>query len=105
MNLISPIELKQKLDNQEDIDVIDIRENYENDIVSISAKNVPMALVMENLSTLPKTKPVIFFCKNGGRAGALTDLLETHYGFDNVYNLEGGIMGYIETVDPSLPTY
>jgi len=105
MNLIAPEDLKYKVDNHEDIEVIDIREKYETEIVSISAKNIPMAVVMESLDTLPKSKPVVFFCKSGSRAGALVDMLETHYGFSNVYNLEGGIMGYIEKVAPSLPTY
>ena len=85
--------------------IYDIRETYEVDIVGIGATHLPMASVLDNLDKLPKEHPVIFFCKSGQRAGALVALLRDMYNINNVFSLQGGILGYINQVEPSLPTY
>lgn len=100
-----PVEefLTKKANNQ--VLAIDIREQYECDIVNIDVKHLPMAEVIENRNDLPNDKDLVFICKSGQRAQALADMMQTHYGFKNAYFLEGGILGYIAKVDPSLPAY
>jgi rhodanese-related sulfurtransferase len=41
-------------------------------------------------------------CQSGRRAEAVVNLLETEFHFPNVFVMEGGILGWIEHVDPSL---
>lgn len=104
MKLLTPQEFDYQLSNNL-IKAFDVRENYECDIVSIECEKLPLGEVLQNLNKIPKNSPVVFFCKTGKRAEALIDLLETHYGYQNLHNLNGGIINYIETVKPQLPTY
>lgn len=105
MKTLTPEELVSLRSSGKPIVVFDIREAYECDIVSIEATHFPMGEIMGNIDKIPTDKPVVFFCKTGQRAEALVDLLTTQHGFTNLHNLEGGILGYVEAVDPSLPTY
>jgi sulfur-carrier protein adenylyltransferase/sulfurtransferase len=48
---------------------------------------------------------VIVHCKVGGRSAKAIQELEEKYGFTNLYNLKGGILSWIEEVDPQLTRY
>ena len=48
------------------------------------------------------SKDVVIMCQSGRRAEAVVNLLETEFHFPNVFVMEGGIVGWIEHVDPSL---
>jgi len=56
MNLITPKELKSKIDHQEDIQIIDIREDYEFEDYNIGGENIPMDLVFSSLDKIAKNK-------------------------------------------------
>jgi adenylyltransferase/sulfurtransferase len=47
---------------------------------------------------------IVVHCKAGGRSAKAAKLLSDH-GFQQVYNLEGGILAWIEQIDPSLTKY
>ena len=104
MKEITPAELKQMKDNKEDFQLIDVREQAEVDIVEIGGEHIPMGEIMENLDKISKDKKVIVHCKAGGRSGAVVQALERQ-GYNNLYNLKGGILAYADQVDPSLPKY
>jgi len=105
MKEITPQELKQKFDKQEDIQLIDVREEFEHEIVNISGELIPLGEVMENADKISKDKPVVVYCKTGRRSAVAIMNLENRYGFTNLYNLKGGIFGYAREVDNTLPTY
>ena len=105
MNYFDPNKLAQAISNETEYQIIDIREKYELDIVTIGAENIPMEDLMENQGLISKEKQVVVFCKSGSRADAFVDLLTEHYGYSNLHSLKGGILGYIEEVEPSLPFY
>ena len=44
-------------------------------------------------------------CKTGNRSGKAIRELEEKFGFENLYNLKGGILGYIRDVKPELTAY
>ena len=50
-------------------------------------------------------KKVVIYCRTGVRSAGIVNLLENKFSFDNVYNLEGGIMKWREDIDPSLKAY
>lgn len=104
MKEITPAELKKMKDNNEDFQLIDVREKAEVDIVEIGGEHIPMGEIMENLDKISKDKKVIVHCKAGGRSGAVVQALERQ-GYTNLYNLKGGILAYADQVDPSLPKY
>ena len=105
MKDITVQEFKQKLDNKEDIQVIDVREPYEYDIVNLGADLIPLGTIMENATQISRDKPVIIHCKSGVRSAGAIMNLENRFGFTNLYNLKGGILAYAREIDQSLPTY
>lgn len=102
MKEVTVQELKQKLDNKEDFQLIDVREPHEAEAASINGELIPMGDVMDNLDKISRTKPVIIHCRSGARSGAIVKALESQHGYTNVYNLKGGIMAYSKEIDPSL---
>ena len=88
-----------------DYQLIDVREPYEYDIVNLSGKLIPLEQVVANAVTIPKDKKVIIHCRSGKRSATAIRDLENIYGFENLYNLKGGILAYAEEIDNSLPRY
>ncbi len=102
MKEITVQELKQKLDNQEDFQFIDVREPHEAEISHIGAKLIPMGEIMDHIEEISRSKPVIVHCRSGQRSGVVVQALEKQ-GFTNVMNLKGGILAWGNEIDPTLP--
>lgn len=98
-------ELQQLLDNKEDVQVIDVREDYEYEIVNISAELIPLGQIETQVNKIASDKKVIVHCRSGKRSADAIELLEKKYGFKNLYNLEGGILAWADEIDTSLPKY
>jgi len=100
---ISAVELAQRLENGDAIDVIDVREDWERDISKVAfAKAIPMNEIPQRTAEIPKDTPVVVMCRSGGRSSQVATFLESE-GYTNVLNLEGGILRWALDVDPSLP--
>ena len=84
--------------------LIDVREPYERDICCLDGYHIPMDEILNRLDEIRRDVPAIIFCRSGKRAAAVVDSLERS-GITNVQTLEGGIMAWIEQVDPSLESY
>jgi rhodanese-related sulfurtransferase len=102
MKEISVQELKQMMDNKEDFQLIDVREEYEYEWANLGGELIPLGTIVNNLDKIKKDKKVIIHCKSGARSSAVIDTLEKQFGFTNLYNLKGGIMAYINEIDPSI---
>jgi len=98
-------ELKTMMDNEEDFQLIDIREPFELEIASIGGTSIPLSSIAENLKLISKEKKVVIHCKSGGRSAKAIHMLQELFPFDNLYNLEGGIIEFSKKIDRSLPTY
>ena len=98
MKVITVDELKQKFDNGEKINLVDVREPNEYEEVNIGGRLVPLGKVqtmqVEELEDL-KDKEVIVYCRSGNRSGQAAMVLET-MGFENVKNLTGGMLSWQE---------
>lgn len=105
MKEISPTELKNWTDSGKDFQLIDVREPYETDIVSIGGDNIPMAKVAAEAERIKRDVPVVFYCRSGSRSATVIKYLESSAGVTNLYNLKGGILAYADEVDPSLSKY
>jgi len=99
---INATELKQKIDANENLFLLDIREDYEREAASIPSEHVPMGEVAEKASSFPKEKEIIVICRSGRRAIPVADLLENEFSFPHVTILEGGLLGWKADIDPSL---
>jgi rhodanese-related sulfurtransferase len=105
MKSITVQELKAWKDENKDFQLIDVREPYEVEICSIDGISIPMNEVPSRLEELAADKPVVVHCRSGKRSGNVIDFLEQNYQLENLYNLDGGILAWIEEVDNSLEAY
>ncbi len=105
MKEITVQELKQWMDSNANFQLIDVREPHENDLCSLGGELIPMADVPHNLDKISKDKKVVLHCRSGGRSGNIIQWMEKNHGFDNLYNLKGGILAWAKEIDPEMPTY
>lgn len=98
MKEVTPQELKKLMDEKKDIQLIDVREEYEFDEVNMNGQLIPMGEVMDNIEKIAKDKQVVVHCRSGKRSATVINALEAQHGFTNLYNLKGGILAYIEEV-------
>lgn len=105
MQEITPEEYQKRVENKEELQVIDIREKFEVEYCGIDGQHIPMAEIMDNLDKIRRDVPVIFHCQSGNRSKAVIYMLEKKHGFTNLYNLMGGLKGYASDVDDSLDCY
>jgi len=98
MQTISPEEVKQRLDNGEKLNLVDVREPFENAEFNIGGQLIPLGNIknmdIDELNYL-KDQEIIFYCKSGNRSGQACLFLEP-LGFSNVKNLIGGMLGWRE---------
>jgi len=105
MKEVSVQELKAKIDNKEDFQLIDVRETFEYEVSNLEGENIPLGGILIEADKISKDKPVIVQCRSGKRSAAAVMQLEQQYGFDNLYNLKGGILAWQEAYDPNMPVY
>lgn len=105
MQYITPIELKEKLDQNANLTMLDIREPYELDICNIGGLQIPMGDIEARIEEIDANSDVIVVCKSGRRAQAVANLLTSDFEMNSVTILEGGILRWIEDVDNSLEAY
>jgi len=89
----------------EDIQIIDVREPHEYQIANMGGELIPLATVSASADKIDRNKKVIVHCKMGGRSAKAIHELEEKFGFTNLYNLKGGILGWIDEVQPELTKY
>ena len=75
----------------EDFQLIDVREPDEYAAFNIGGELVPLKTVLENREKIKIDKKVIFFCQSGNRSKQAISLLQEKSGFQNLYNLTGGL--------------
>ncbi|MFT5336408.1 MAG: rhodanese-related sulfurtransferase [Luteibaculaceae bacterium] len=105
MKSITALDLKSKLDNKEELQIIDVREPNEAEICSMGGILIPMGDILNRTEEIRKDVPVIVHCRSGKRSANVIAVLEQRLGFENLYNLEGGILGYGAQVDSSISPY
>ena len=102
MKEVTVSELKQMKDNGESYQLIDVREEHEYEAANINGELIPMGTLLDNVDNIRRDVPVIIHCRSGGRSSAIIQQLEKEHGFDNLYNLKGGIRAYAAEIDPDI---
>jgi adenylyltransferase/sulfurtransferase len=101
---ITAQELKAKVDAKKSFFLLDVREPHEYQISKIAGSTlIPLGQLPQRLSEIPKDQEVIVHCKMGGRSAKAVALLKEK-GIQAT-NLKGGILEWIDKVDPTLPRY
>jgi adenylyltransferase/sulfurtransferase len=102
---ITAVELKARLDRGDKLRIIDVREPNEYQINRIPGSELmPLGDVPKRYQELDPTEEIVMQCKVGGRSARAADFLRS-VGFTRVLNLKGGILDWIDKVDPTQPKY
>ncbi|MFC7327673.1 adenylyltransferase/sulfurtransferase MoeZ [Marinactinospora rubrisoli] len=104
---ITARELKDMMDRGEDFYLVDVREKNEYEIVSIPGSVlIPKGEFLngEAFGKLPQDKKIVLHCKSGGRSAEALAALKGA-GFANAVHVGGGVLAWVNQVDPSLPAY
>jgi adenylyltransferase/sulfurtransferase len=102
---ITSVELKKRLDRGDAIKIVDVREPNEYQINRIPGSQlIPLGDIPKRYEELNKNDEIVVQCKSGVRSGKAADFLRS-VEFTRVLNLKGGILDWIDKVDPSQPKY
>ncbi len=102
---ISAVELKKRLDRGDQLTIVDVREPHEYEINRIKGSTlIPLGDIPKRYVELDPSDEIVVQCKVGGRSAKAADFLRSK-GFTKVLNLTGGILDWIDKVDPSQPKY
>lgn len=104
MKEITVEELKALKDNNEDFQLIDVREPFEYEVSNLGGLNIPLAGIAIESDKISKDIPVVVHCRSGKRSAQAIMLLEQQ-GFSNLANLKGGILAWKEEFDPEMDVY
>jgi len=103
-NLSAP-EVRARIDRDDDLLLLDVREPWECDICRIRGSiNIPMAEIPVSLATLEPAQDIVVICHHGARSLQVAGFLE-QAGFTCVYNLDGGVDAWAKIIDPAMQQY
>ena len=98
-------ELRARIDQKADVFILDVREPQEFQICRIPGSTlIPLGDLPKRLGELEGQDTMVVHCKSGVRSAKAVTLLH-EAGFKKAQNLRGGILAWIDKVDPSLPKY
>ena len=95
-------ELKRRLDNDDQITLIDVREPHEHEDYNIGGKLIPLGSIPDSIESLMPHQgdEIVLYCRSGQRSGTAQQYL-IQLGFDKTYNLEGGMLAWAAEIDHS----
>ena len=97
--------LKERVDRRDAVWILDVREPAEAAICRIpGATLIPLRELPLRLDEVPRDADVVVHCKVGARSATAVEILRNR-GYTRVRNLEGGILAWIDRVDPTQPKY
>ena len=91
---ITAAELQQRIKADEQLMLIDVREDFEHDHFNIGGMLIPMGTILENIQSIPTNKPVVMYCEKGIRSVIVIQKLEEKFGYTNLVNLTGGMKAW-----------
>lgn len=102
---ISVRELKERLDADAPLILLDVREPHEYELARIEgARLIPLGEVPLRLEELDRGREIVVHCHSGVRSAYAVQLLQ-NAGFEGALNLAGGIDAWSVEIDPSVPRY
>jgi len=106
MEEITATELKQRLERDDSIQVIDVREPHEYQIAHLEqSRLIPLAQVVNRMNEIDPNRETVVHCKAGGRSAQAIQALKRAGFTGRLINLKGGITAWSNEVDPKVPKY
>lgn len=91
---------KTMIDSNPDLVILDVRYRYEYDDGHLrNAILIPLGELESRLDELDKEKETLVYCRSGGRSASASGILDAN-GFTSVYNMQGGILAWINAGYP-----
>jgi homoserine O-acetyltransferase len=104
-NKITVDELAEMFNNEENFQLIDVREPFEVLISTIGGINIPLKDVPARLTSIAHDKKVVVYCRSGKRSASAIEYIEEWTGHEELFNLEGGIIEWAQKVDNTVEIY
>jgi len=101
---ITVTELNEWRTSGKEHQLVDVREQHEIDFTNIGGDHIVLGDILSRHNEIKKDIPVVIMCRSGSRSAAAINALSRE-GFDNLHNLEGGILAWGRDVDTSIPSY
>ncbi len=101
---ITPTEVKQWIENGIPFQWIDVRESYEFEAGHLATQHIPLSELPTHVDELLRTMPVVIHCKSGSRGAQACKYLRKA-GFNNVRNMQGGMLRWQQEIDPEVIVY
>jgi adenylyltransferase/sulfurtransferase len=98
-------ELHQWRQSGKDFQLIDVREEYEFEIANLGGELIPLNTIAGRVDRIRPDGDVVIYCRSGRRSAQAIEILRQRYGFDNLYNLRGGILSWAGEIDRDMPMY
>ncbi|MEP5610743.1 MAG: rhodanese-like domain-containing protein [Cyclobacteriaceae bacterium] len=105
MKEISVQALKELIDQSAEFQLIDVREQHEFEICNLEGELIPMGEIPQQFEKVSKDKQVVIHCRSGARSADVIRYLEQNHGYENLYNLVGGVLAWSDQIDPTMPKY
>jgi rhodanese-related sulfurtransferase len=106
MRSISAILLKEMIEKEAPIQVIDMREPEQFEQYHIAtAYNIPLNVIKNNTHLIQPKRLVIVYCSFGAKSEYMADYLRETLNTRNICFLEGGLYEWYKDVDPTAPIY
>ncbi|MFT7157400.1 MAG: rhodanese-related sulfurtransferase [Parvicella sp.] len=105
MKEITVEQLRLKVENKEDFQLIDVREPFEREIASIEGANIPLAQISMRINEIELHKDVVVYCRSGKRSATAINQIKEHYKNAQLYNLKGGILEWADKIDSTITKY
>jgi adenylyltransferase/sulfurtransferase len=84
--------------------LIDVREPHEYEICNLDGKLIPLGRLAERIDALDHSSHIVVHCRSGVRGAKAVNSMRAA-GFENVWNVNGGVLAWIDRVDPELTRY
>jgi rhodanese-related sulfurtransferase len=95
MDQLNALELQAKMVADSTLFIIDVRTpgEYQHDGHIPGSRLVPLSVLPVRMQEIPKDRTIVCVCRSGARSYTACELLQKK-GYQNVYNLSGGMIGW-----------
>lgn len=105
LHALRPVELRERLAGGEALVLLDVRESDEHALGTLPGSTLlPLSELSLRVGELDPDRPVVCICHHGVRSASVAQALD-RLGFEQVYNLVGGLDRWAREVDPAFPRY
>lgn len=106
MESITPAELRRRLDSEEELVLLDVREPWEFELCRIEGSiNIPMMDLQGKLDEVQPNGNIVVICHHGARSWHAARFLESAGFAGKIMNLDGGVEAWAVTVEPGMKRY